>query len=205
MERKSKHTKMGLSRFGKSSIRRTRQTVIFLVEGKNTEPAYFDWLRKQGLVSEKFNLKLRHAEGATSAKNLLSRAKRIRKENPDAYLCVILDKDENSDEVLNSLQGWAKKFPEKCKVAITFPKFELFLLMHYGDVSGLNTAGAIDSQMEIYQPGYSRKKIPNLERLSADSVLAALKRAKLAKNQLPERDASQIADLVEWLIKSDEK
>ena len=32
--------------------------------------------------------------------------------------------------------------------------------------------------MEIYQPGYSRKKIPNMERLSADNVLAALKRAK---------------------------
>ena len=137
MERKSKHTKMGLSRFGKSSIRRTRQTVIFLVEGKNTEPAYFDWLRKQELVNEKFNLKLQPAEGATSAKGLLSRAKRIRKENPDAYLCVILDKDANSEEILNSLQAWAKKFPEKCKVAITFPKFELFLLMHYGDVSGL--------------------------------------------------------------------
>ena len=196
---------MGLSRFGKSSIRRTRQTVIFLVEGKNTEPAYFDWLRKQELVNEKFNLKLQPAEGATSAKGLLSRAKRIRKENPDAYLCVILDKDANSEEILNSLQAWAKKFPEKCKVAITFPKFELFLLMHYCDVSGLNTAGAIDRQMEIYQPGYSRKKIPNMERLSADNVLAALKRAKLAKNQLPERDASQIADLVQWLIKADER
>ena len=205
MERKSKHTKMGLSRFGKSSIRRTRQTVIFLVEGKNTEPAYFDWLRKQELVNEKFNLKLQPAEGATSAKGLLSRAKRIRKENPDAYLCVILDKDANSEEIRNSLQAWAKKFPEKCKVAITFPKFELFLLMHYCDVSGLNTAGAIDRQMEIYQPGYSRKKIPNMERLSADNVLAALKRAKLAKNQLPERDASQIADLVQWLIKADER
>lgn len=205
MERKSKHTKMGLSRFGKSSIRRTRQTVIFLVEGKNTEPAYFDWLRKQELVNEKFNLKLQPAEGATSAKGLLSRAKRIRKENPDAYLCVILDKDANSEEILNSLQAWSKKFPEKCKVAITFPKFELFLLMHYGDVSGLNTAVAIDRQMEIYQPGYSRKKIPNMERLSADNVLAALKRAKLAKNQLPERDASQIADLVQWLIKADER
>ena len=205
MERKSKHTKMGLSRFGKSSIRRTRQTVIFLVEGKNTEPAYFDWLRKQELVNEKFNLKLQPAEGATSAKGLLSRAKRIRKENPDAYLCVILDKDANSEEILNSLQAWAKKFPEKCKVAITFPKFELFLLMHYCDVSGLNTAGAIDRQMEMYQPGYSRKKIPNMERLSADNVLAALKRAKLAKNQLPERDASQIADLVQWLIKADER
>ena len=205
MERKSKHTKMGLSRFGKSSIRRTRQTVIFLVEGKNTEPAYFDWLRKQELVNEKFNLKLQPAEGATSAKGLLSRAKRIRKENPDAYLCVILDKDANSEEILNSLQAWARKFPEKCKVAITFPKFELFLLMHYCDVSGLNTAGAIDRQMEIYQPGYSRKKIPNMERLSADNVLAALKRAKLAKNQLPERDASQIADLVQWLIKADER
>lgn len=205
MERKSKHTKMGLSRFGKSSIRRTRQTVIFLVEGKNTEPAYFDWLRKQELVNKKFNLKLQPAEGATSAKGLLSRAKRIRKENPDAYLCVILDKDANSEEILNSLQAWAKKFPEKCKVAITFPKFELFLLMHYCDVSGLNTAGAIDRQMEIYQPGYSRKKIPNMERLSADNVLAALKRAKLAKNQLPERDASQIADLVQWLIKADER
>ena len=205
MERKSKHTKMGLSRFGKSSIRRTRQTVIFLVEGKNTEPAYFDWLRKQELVNEKFNLKLQPAEGATSAKGLLSRAKRIRKENPDAYLRVILDKDANSEEILNSLQAWAKKFPEKCKVAITFPKFELFLLMHYGDVSGVNTAGGIDRQMEIYQPGYSRKKIPNMERLSADNVLAALKRAKLAKNQLPERDASQIADLVQWLIKADER
>ena len=179
--------------------------LFFLVEGKNTEPAYFDWLRKQELVNEKFNLKLQPAEGATSAKGLLSRAKRIRKENPDAYLCVILDKDANSEEILNSLQAWAKKFPEKCKVAITFPKFELFLLMHYGDVSGLNTAGAIDRQMEIYQPGYSRKKIPNMERLSADNVLDALKRAKLAKNQLPERDASQIADLVQWLIKADEQ
>ena len=198
-------SKIGLSRFRKSFIRQTRQTVIFLVEGKNTEPVYFDWLRNQRLVNEKFNLKLQHAEGATSAKGLLSRAKRIRKENPDAYLCVILDKDANSEEILNSLQAWAKKFPEKCKVAITFPKFELFLLMHYGDVSGLNTAGAIDRQMEIYQPGYSRKKIPNMERLSADSVLDALKRAKLAKNQLPERDASQIADLVQWLIKADEQ
>ena len=123
MERKNKMSKIGLSRFRKSFIRQTRQTVIFLVEGKNTEPVYFDWLRNQRLVNEKFNLKLQHAEGATSAKSLLNRAKRIRKENADAYLCVILDKDANSEEILNSLQAWAKKFPEKCKVAITFPSF----------------------------------------------------------------------------------
>ena len=178
-----------------------RQPVCLVVEGKNTEPAYFEWLRSNNWISSKFVLRLDSVEGATAAKNLLKRAERLRKSNRDAIVCIVLDKDQNSAESLNELYQWRDKYPEKCKVAVSIPKFELFLLMHYGEVVGLNTPSEIDARIETVQPGYGRRKIPKMNSLTRENLRRAITLAKLKVNRLPEKDVSEIATLVEWLIK----
>lgn len=44
-------SRKGLSRFSSQRIRQARKPVILIVEGKNTEPAYFDWLNKNRFAS----------------------------------------------------------------------------------------------------------------------------------------------------------
>ena len=172
-----------------------------IVEGKNSEPAYFDWLKQKSLIKEDFNLKVEKSTGATSAKNLLSRAERIRKNNPEAIVCVVLDRDRNSSEILDALRKWQLQHSAQTRVAISIPKFEIFLLMHYMSVDGLNTPEVIDATMEKIQPGYKRQKLPKMVGCGIENVYQAIDAAKLKKNQLPERNAYDLAVLVEFLIR----
>lgn len=205
MIQSGKASRKGLSRFSSQRFRQPRKPVILIVEGKNTEPAYFDWLKKIGLIRNDLNLKIEKSTGATSAKNLLTRAERIRKNNPEALVCIVLDQDRNSSETLEVLRIWQSKHPDQTRVAISIPKFEIFLLMHFRSVDGLNTPEAIDAAMEIIQPEYKRQKLPKMSGCGVENVYQAIKAASLMSNQLPERNASDLAQLVEFLIKKDLK
>lgn len=196
-------SRKGLSRFSSQRIRQARKPVILIVEGKNTEPAYFDWLKKIGLLRDDLNLKIEKSTGATSAKNLLARAERIRKNNPGALICVVLDKDSNSSETLEALRIWQSRHSDQTRVAISIPKFEIFLLMHFRAVDGLNTPEAIDVAMETIQPGYKRQKLPKMSGCGRENVCRAIQAANQRSNQLPERNAFDLAQLVEFLTKKD--
>ena len=199
----SKTPRKGLSRFSSQRFRQPRKPVILIVEGKNTEPAYFDWLKRIGLIRDDFNLKIEKSSGATSAENLLTRAERMRKNNPGAIICIVLDQDRNSSETLDALRIWQSHHPDQTRVAISIPKFEIFLLMHFRTVDGLNTPEAIDAAMEIIQPGYKRQKLPKMSGCGIESVYRAIEAANLKSNQLPERNAFDLAQLVEFLTKKD--
>ena len=205
MIQSGKASRKGLSRFSSQRFRQPRKPVILIVEGKNTEPAYFDWLKKIGLIRDDLNLKIEKSGEATSAKNLLTRAERIRKNNPEALVCIVLDQDRNSSETLEALRIWQSKHPDQTRVAISIPKFEIFLLMHFRSVDGLNTPEAIDAAMEIIQPGYKRQKLPKMSGCKTENVYRAIEAANLKSNQLPERNAFDLAQLVEFLIKKDLK
>ena len=201
MSQSGKTVRKGLSRFSSHQYKRARRPIILIVEGKNSEPAYFDWLKQKSLIKEDFNLKVEKSTGATSAKNLLSRAERIRKNNPEAIVCVVLDRDRNSSETLDALRKWQLQHSAQTRVAISIPKFEIFLLMHYMSVDGLNTPEVIDATMEKIQPGYKRQKLPKMVGCGIENVYQAIDAAKLKKNQLPERNAYDLAVLVEFLIR----
>ena len=194
---------MRLSTLSSGRLRHLRQVVFFVMEGKNTEPAYFDWLKTNGWISSRFALRLDRSTGATDAKNLLRRAERLRKSNPDAVVCIILDKDRNSQDSINELYQWQSNHPKNCKVAVSFQKFELFLLMHYGEVFGVKTPSEIDSKMELVEPGYGRKKIPKMKNRTRQDLEREISLAQSKVNQLPDKDVSQIAALVQWLISAE--
>ena len=123
-------SRKGLSRFSSQRIRQARKPVILIVEGKNTEPAYFDWLKKIGLLRDDLNLKIEKSTGATSAKKLLARAERIRKNNPGVLICVVLDKDSNSSETLEALRIWQSHLPSyKSKKLGIPPNLSYFYLV----------------------------------------------------------------------------
>lgn len=205
MIQSGKASRKGLSRFSSQRFRQPRKPVNLIVEGKNTEPAYFDWLKKIGLIRDDLNLKIEKSGEATSAKNLLTRAERVRKNNPGALICIVLDQDRNSSETLQALRIWQAQHPIQTRVAISIPKFEIFLIMHFRAVDGLNTPEAIDAAMEIIQPEYKRQKLPKMSGCGVENVYQAIKAASLMSNQLPERNASDLAQLVEFLIKKDLK
>ena len=114
-----------------------------------------------------------------------------------------IDQDRNSSETLDALRIWQSHHPDQTRVAISIPKFEIFLLMHFMTVDGLNTPEAIDAAMEIIQPGYKRQKLPKMSGCGIESVYRAIEAANLKSNQLPERNASELAQLVEFLTKKD--
>ena len=68
-------------------------------------------------------------------------------------------------------------------------------------VDGLNTPEVIDATMEKIQPGYKRQKLPKMVECGIENVYQAIDAAKLKKNQLPERNAYDLAVLVEFLIR----
>lgn len=91
---------------------------------------------------------------------------------------LVVDVDTGRDEELLDLEAWASE-GESNHLAISNPKFELFLLMHYGDVSGCTTAATVDREVKRRISQYAKRIQPN--QFTAEEVDAAVERAEMRR------------------------
>lgn len=75
----------------------------------------------------------------------------------DQAWCVI-DTDDWTNEEINAVLDWAAS-RSHYHVAISNPKFELFLVMHFEDAKGCTTAAVVDRRLKKYMSEY-KKRIP---------------------------------------------
>lgn len=71
---------------------------------------------------------------------------------------IAMDVDEWTKEQIGKALAWSRS-DERFHLAISNPKFELFLVMHYGLAKGCLTSSSIDTRLKAKWPDYA-KRIP---------------------------------------------
>lgn len=69
---------------------------------------------------------------------------------------IVVDVDEWDRGELEALLAWARK-DDRRHVAISNPKFELFLVMHFEKGNGCTTASSVDAALRRHMPGYDKR------------------------------------------------
>ena len=118
---------------------------------------------------------------------------------------VVVDVDEWGADELGSLFAWAAQ-DDRFHVAISNPKFELYLVMHFEKGNGCTTAPKVDAAIKRYMPGYDKRLKPG--QFSEDQIRAAMKNARAKRygcvSGIPAPGMTDVYLLVDSLIGDDE-
>ena len=113
---------------------------------------------------------------------------------------VVVDVDNYEGE-LGDLLAWCEGHPGY-HLAVSNPKFELFLVMHFEKANGCTTASKVDSTLKRYLPGYDKRLSPtqfSLEEVKNAVTNARAKRAA-SEEALPGPGVTDAFMLVESLL-----
>ena len=116
---------------------------------------------------------------------------------------IVVDVDEWPVGELRELLAWAEG-DERCHVAISNPKFELFLVMHFEKGNGCTTAPSVDAALKRHMSGYDkrlRRGQFSVEQVRTAAANARAKRAGCASD-IPDPGMTDVFLLVESLIGS---
>lgn len=165
-----------------------------------TEPQYFAIFRSQEPI-----VKVKCLEGKTksSPTQVLQRMnaylhEESLKDYDEAWLVV--DKDSWTDEQLTQLHQWSQK-RNNYGFALSNPKFEFGLLLHFEDPTGVTSANCIE-KLNHHWPDYD--KGIDLRKITLDHVSEAIRRAKQRDNppctDWPRATGSTVYRLVERIL-----
>lgn len=178
--------------------RRYRKLFVIATEGMKTEPQYFAIFNNQESVVRVHCLKGRDG---SSPNRVLKRMQTYLKQeslksSDEAWLVV--DKDEWSDEQLCALYEWSER-KERYNFALSNPKFEYWLLLHFEDGGGIRSSRECSERLKRWLPDYD--KGINVRKFTVDMITAAIQRAE-RRDHLCEDWPKETGTTVYRLIKS---
>jgi len=180
--------------------RRYRRLFILATEGSETEPQYFNLFNNTETV---IHVKCLKGGSKSSPLRVLARMEKyIKKEQlrskDEAWLVV--DKDQWTDEQLHTLYDWSQK-DDKYGLAVSNPKFEFWLLLHFEDGSGITNSHKCTNRLLKWLPNFSKGYV-DTKRLSGN-IVAAIQRAKQKDappcNDWPRQTGTTVYKLVEQI------
>lgn len=156
-------------------VRRYEKLFILSVDGQKTEPEYFSIFDKLGPI---IRVKCLKSKKSSSPLQVLKRMKKYIKDEgllktDEAWL--IVDRDEWTDEQLVQLHQWSDE-KDNHGFAISNPKFEYWLLLHFEDGKGVKNSKDCTKKLKKYIPKYD--KSIGLGEITDKMILDAIKRAK---------------------------
>lgn len=173
---------------------------VLAYEGNNTEPQYYEALKKK-LKYKKYivhieSLKRRPGDTKSAPNHVFEKLKQSKrdynfKESDEFWM--IIDKD---DWVLDK---WKRKCIEEKNffIALSNPTFELWLLLHIVDISGLS-----DNELKkMYRNPHVNTKKRHLEKLLSVSLPDGYNKSKIK----PKRFIEQIEKAIEQAKNLDKK
>lgn len=172
-----KKVRKGLGR--KPASREYRKVCWISAEGK-TERDYFSMeVFKRSSYAVRFPKDI-HPNRRNPAAVLKRFQKMLREEDfrKGDIAWLVVDVDSYDMVELSRLIEWQGQDPRHY-VAISNPKFELFLALHFGNASGCTTPNAVDVELKKHFAQY--KKRIDARRFSLEEVLAACERAEIRR------------------------
>lgn len=154
--------------------RRYKWIFVVVAEGTVTEREYFLSLSDELVVDLQC---LRNRVGLSPESAL----KRIRdhiakvglRKGDEAW--VVFDRDCWSDAHLTQIHIWSQERPNY-GFALSNPKFEYWLLLHFENAGNVKTAAHCDRRLSVHIPNYN--KHINANHFTRERINAAIKRAK---------------------------
>ena len=152
-----------------------RRIFVIVTEGEKTEPRYFSIL---GRLQTAVAIRCVNSRGGRAPLDMLKEMKRQLQQLPlkntdEAWLVV--DRDEWQEEHLSLLSDWAEKWTNY-GLALSNPKFEYWLLLHFEDGNDVRTPSDCDTRLRQHIPAYDKEMPDNL--ITLDRIKGAIKRAR---------------------------
>jgi hypothetical protein len=159
--------------------RRYKRMFVIVAEGTVTEQEYFQLLDDESIIRVRC---LKNRKNLSPKEALLRVREHIRKESlkktDEAW--VVVDKDFWPEVHLVELHGWAQS-RKNFGFALSNPKFEYWLLLHFEDAKGVATGEDCDTKLAKHLPDYD--KHVDGRKFTPDKIQAATDRAK--KRDIP--------------------
>ena len=191
-----------LSRFTREIGQRSyRKMFLIAAEGEKTEQQYFNFFNSRTATIKIECLKSGHS---SSPFYVLKRMKtwlqkNALKDSDEAWLVV--DKDRWPGEQLSELHTWSQQ-KENYGFALSNPKFEYWLLLHFEDGKGIQSSAQCSERLKKYLPDYNKGIC--ISKLSKENIADAVRRAQQRDNPLcadwPKNIGTTVYRLVEKLI-----
>jgi len=156
--------------------RRYRKKFVIAAEGVKTEPQYFSIFNKGNAVIRVQCIK---GSNKSSPPQVLERMRKflrqegLRKED-EAWLVV--DNDQWTVEQLQELHEWSKKL-ENRGFAVSNPKFEFWLLLHFEEGKSLASVSDCSKRLKRHLPDYDKGIKWHV--FTAEKINEAIQRAKV--------------------------
>ena len=180
--------------------RRYKKLFVVAVEGEKTEPQYFALFNEDSSVVFVRCLRAKHSSPKQILKELKAflRKESLRKTD-EAW--VVIDKDSWTEEQLDELFAWSKS-AENFGMALSNPKFELWLLLHLEEVRENLTAEECQRRLKRHLPNYEKEVDPR--KFTRQKILEAVERAKRRDmprcDKWPLNSGSTVYRLVEGIL-----
>ena len=147
--------------------RRYRKIFVIVVEGRKTELQYFAIFRQSNPAIHIQCLKGKHSASPSLLQTMEDRLETVDlKKSDEAW--IVVDKDQ-----------WAKK-ADNFGFALSNPKFEYWLLLHFEDGKGCNSSQVCTQKLRSYFP--DNDKGIDARETSKDKISDAIRRAKQKDN-----------------------
>jgi len=187
-----------------SGTRYYRRLFLISSEGHVTEPSYFARFNSSNLRVECL------AENGKSAPlQVLGRLKKAmnkRRLQPGDQVWLVVDRDEWKERDLDALAAWVKEVGASATIrrglALSNPKFEVWLLQHFEDAAANCTAKACVERLRQFMPQYDKFVDHGL--ITDEMISAAVSRGNEAlesDDAWPKKTgASTVSRLVEEML-----
>lgn len=155
--------------------RRYKKLFLIAAEGTKTEPLYFGLFADEASIVRVSCLKGKlDSSPPQILKRMTEHLKREGlKSSDEAWLVV--DKDQWNDEQLMQLHQWSLQ-QENYGFALSNPKFEYWLLVHFEDGAGVTSSRDCTDRLKRWIPDYN--KDIDTRKISPSQVDDAIRRAK---------------------------
>lgn len=188
------------------ATREQNKRFVIVTEGNVTEPEYFDKFKRRGIA-----ITIPRKQTNSSPKDVLKVLRKYLKdqpldENDEAWM--VIDRDDWPVEQINSVFDELRKIKTKgrCFFAMTNPKIEFWLLLHFEDGNGVVTPAECDRRLLRYLPDYN-KHVANCC-VGPENAQNAIKRSRsldVDECTWPEKKGSTLYRLVNKLLPEDKQ
>ena len=177
----NKEKRTSRRKYNKRSLdeRSYRNLFIIAMEGEKTEPHYFGILNQ---YQRKISIDSIKGGHKSSPLQVLKKMKEyLKKEKPhEPYEAwIVMDKDEWKPEQLKKIDDWAKA-SSNYGFALSNPKFEYWLLLHFEDGKKVQSPRNCDDRLKKCYPKYNKNI--DARKITRERINDAIERAKARDN-----------------------